>query len=1174
MHDNSLLGIFEGKPIKPNLLLVSYDENSIQEIHELVIIEHLLRDNIQSLPYFREIQAEKVSQNQREIDRESKIVQVETHRQNDKPVDAVSPIGSCDIFIVYKTTSENRDIWWSLEKLANQVIVQRSRDKDSVKTKLKGETRQRTELITQGLEGKGCMRELLRLLWIYTIIDFKYQRDLSRCESLIPFIMTKMTKVRYEYNKDFTYSALSSEERNPDLSDLIHFLSTVANWHPLVVATYLGDTWLLDRVQQGGRYGINDIYNGFTLLNLAILFCQTEMVDHLLDKLEADPMRCDEKGRNALHTAAKFNRHKKIVDSLVTRKVAIDQCDATGSTALHHAVTASNTAVVRCLLDNGADAKRLDQYGRSSLHVAAFYATDKIVSLLLQKKETAFIDACDKSGVTALHNAAMASNVTTARHLLSMGPNVNCRDKRELTPLHVAAFFAKDMDLIDLFLDNKKVNLHCCDKLGQNVVAYARKNTYGLSREIIRRVREKDHGVIKEYELLKEAKSDLPTSCWKRLVWNGHDYLSAAGTWLRPITALLAPSPARENDKLKVFYVPYADLRPGKGNRISELAFIRYIADKKSVKQPAAESEMLNPKLLSDIDHCSNITRVQIYTSSNNSASNLMSILRRTFQKFIVFKTISQRDGEHWWSLDVNTDYIALQRSREISAVKNKFGGKERKDLTQIIDNLEGRGSIKDLFTMLWIHQVMAGKDENQNASHPSLVTFVCKQITAKGYECDLAQQRDGNLVNWDLIHVLLSGTSKWHPLFVPIYLENAKLFDKIKETTRFEHFNNKLSPLNLAIAFPNKAAMVRHILERLTADPALVEGSRWNELHFAVATLKGDDEISKLLSEKKKVKIDGCDKFGRTALHFAAASSNVALAKYLIKNGATPNLLDNNDLSPLHLAAIHSTTEMIDLLWEAEENNLGNMGIHFDHRTCHGMTALHCAAIASNETTAKHLIKRGAQVNKRDRLGHTPLHLAAFFAKDIKIVDVLLNDKQVDVHSLDNSGQNALYYAECNQHGLSEKIASRLQERGTTKRRSSNNTTALDLTIQYSNQEVSQFLHPERRKSDGAERKKQLHDTHRAASQTKGSQPQSIATTKIFSKILAMIFYFILNFVIEKLGLQPRFHATKFHLYDSMYVGVISKNFLHSFQFIARLIYWLTSKAHIIKLTKTPNIR
>jgi ankyrin repeat protein len=61
---------------------------------------------------------------------------------------------------------------------------------------------------------------------------------------------------------------------------------------------------------------------------------------------------------------------------------------------------------------------------------------------------------------------------------LAKGADINRRDKEGITPLLLAAKFAKDMELIDLFLDNKKGYLHYCDQLGQNVIAYAEKNIY------------------------------------------------------------------------------------------------------------------------------------------------------------------------------------------------------------------------------------------------------------------------------------------------------------------------------------------------------------------------------------------------------------------------------------------------------------------------------------------------------------------------------------------------------------------------------------------------------------------------------------------------------------------------------------------------------------------------
>jgi ankyrin repeat protein len=515
-----------------------------------------------------------------------------------------------------------------------------------------------------------------------------------------------------------------------------------------------------------------------------------------------------------------------------------------------------------------------------------------------------------------------------------------------------------------------------------------------LDQEIIDRVNEKDDVILKEYYVLKLATSEIHIPIWKSLVWDLH--LRKAYTWLQHLSVWTAQSSiSKENtNKLKLFYVPHADLKPGKGSEISESALIRYVGIQISIEQPHFIETETPGRLLKDIDHDSKITQFQIYQSNGND--NWLPNFMRASTCFCVIKTTSKKDGEHWWSLDRNVDYIVLQRSRDEDAVKNKFGDRERKDVT-FVDSLlvNVSGSINNLFN-----------------GNPLLLDF----------------------------NNMFTSIPLWHPLCLLVFLGNFKqdfkLFDSIKKTTKFKHFNNKLNPLNFSMILP---------LDKLK-----------------MAAIRADKtEIFDFLFQLKKVKIGGCDRFGRTCLHFAAASSNVVAARHLINRGANPNLPDNNGLTPLHLAAYHSDdTEMIDLLLEAQKKNQGETGVDkLGNRV--GMTALHNAAIASNEITAKRLIERGADLNGKDKLGRTPLHYAAFFAKNMDIIDVFLNDKHVRINSLDNDGRNALYYAEYNQHGLTKEIVNRLKEKEVTNRSDYRNTVAAgSLATQHSKEEkIKTFL-------------------------------------------------------------------------------------------------------------------
>jgi hypothetical protein len=84
----------------------------------------------------------------------------------------------------------------------------------------------------------------------------------------------------------------------------------------------------------------------------------------------------------------------------------------------------------------------------------------------------------------------------------------------------------------------------------------------------------------------------------------------------------------------------------------------------------------------------------------------------KAYHVFIVFKSTSETadDGIHWWSLEKNTEYIVLQRCRNKENVKEKFKGEERNKVKLIKEDLKGKGTIQDLFAILWSHQIIEKK--------------------------------------------------------------------------------------------------------------------------------------------------------------------------------------------------------------------------------------------------------------------------------------------------------------------------------------------------------------------------------------------------------------------------------------------------------------------------------
>jgi ankyrin repeat protein len=500
--------------------------------------------------------------------------------------------------------------------------------------------------------------------------------------------------------------------------------------------------------------------------------------------------------------------------------------------------------------------------------------------------------------------------------------------------------------------------------------------------------------------------------------------------------------------KQKLLFVPDADNKPEDKHEISELVIFRFLLNEERMKkfnEAGAEiTEML--ELLEDIDKESKITECETHENSMYSATDW----KEAFHGFIVFKTTSETDGDYWWSLEKDTEYIILQRSSNKENVKDKLEGKQRKKVKPIREDLKGKGTIKDLLALLWAHQLIAEKYHIWKSNCHSLVTFVGEQITEIGYKYkgffpySPPRERGWEKEMLDLINILTGpNSSQWHPLFYFILSGNTDLVDNFIKKGKFDIdlLYDDRTPLHLAIML-SKTKMVEHLLNPpLNADPTKRDGSGKDALQYA-ATTTMKKKIFDVLLAHPKVKVDDANKDGETALHFAASLSNVTAVQKLLDKGANPSVVDNEGKSPLNRAAHERDgCPIIDLLLKAQK--VKGMGDVNDQNK-EGRTALHCAAMESNEITAEHLIEKGADVNHQDNDGETPLHVAAMFARDMKIIDVLLSKmKEGDIEQYKNDIRLFLF-AKYNEHGLGNTILDRLVEKNIIKPRSTE--TSIDL--------------------------------------------------------------------------------------------------------------------------------
>ena len=86
-----------------------------------------------------------------------------------------------------------------------------------------------------------------------------------------------------------------------------------------------------------------------------------------------------------------------------------------------------------------------------------------------------------------------------------------------------------------------------------------------------------------------------------------------------------------------------------------------------------------------------------------------------------------------------------------------------------------------------------------------------------------------------------------------------------------------------------------------------------WAPIHYAV--LSQDQKIAELLLSKDKTLIDSQSQNGSTPLHFAVSNSCLQMVLFLLSNGANPNIANNLNQTPLHLAMACTDIKIINAL-------------------------------------------------------------------------------------------------------------------------------------------------------------------------------------------------------------------------------------------------------------------
>lgn len=232
--------------------------------------------------------------------------------------------------------------------------------------------------------------------------------------------------------------ALLSLGADPNMADQDSFAFT-----PLIHAVKGGSTEAAEALLKGGASVNGTDSGGQTALRHACVNADVTMVRFLIDRgADVNSMDTMGEGETSLHHLCRW------APQWSSWKITRTHLDGRVE-EIENPRFAQHAAVVRELLERGADPMLLTAYGHTALHCAAESGAALFIPLLV--KHGAKVNEATANGYTALNAAANRGHAPAVQALLEAGADANAADAVGVTAL-MGAVLAQDPATVALLL--------------------------------------------------------------------------------------------------------------------------------------------------------------------------------------------------------------------------------------------------------------------------------------------------------------------------------------------------------------------------------------------------------------------------------------------------------------------------------------------------------------------------------------------------------------------------------------------------------------------------------------------------------------------------------------------------------------------------------------------------